>query len=1182
MAPAARHAARGDRSLDTLAPDLWSTLAGVLRLQGAAFAQVLHVHNRFAVALAIVLIAGLSEGIAQSIVLFANRVTPARFVLSAATNALLFVFGYVFLVSSTFAICLAPGAPHLSFSTLLLVIAFSYAPRVFAFWAALPYLGNQLLWVLRGWHLLAMVVGVAAAGHVARVDAFICVALGWLGTVVAQHTYGRPIANLGVRCLNAAAGTTLIDDEQLAIDRAGSTMMGAVKASTGAASRSDRLQSVIGAIAVVLLTVVVVLALVPVRDSVFGWYGRIPLELRLPLDLVWLAFIAALVAALLAPVETLGWWAGWYGETLKPPADRDPLDVAKARQAVSRYVVYLDGISQSSSHYTPDIETFLDAFAPRLPERVRLIRGLMVYSVLNRPLDSDPVFSHFWKLVDAIRLKNGNSLLGMFINLRNVLIVAVSADQRYGPLYNFGIARLVYDALIADGYDPKSGMPVTLVGYSGGGQMAAASAAVLKRAIDAPIDVISLGGVMSGNSRFLELEQLYHLVGSKDGVERLGPMLFPSRWKIFPLSYWNRAVHLGRITFVPLGPVGHQVPGGMLDANAVLPDGRTNLGQTLDIIDRILRGTWASPAPLSAPKASNYDRYVEAAWNLPDYYPLERTVDAQRYRPIGEWMGRLILPKPEERASVRGAWFEVHHAAEDQRDLVGRTVKLRWSDEPEVQELVRAVTRDVNFSAEADYASHYGGLVMPVRLNHVRLVDPLESLAGSHPTDDAIVMLSGPVERRDEDGVVLQIARHPVQISGRYYALFRFVEALAGDHFRVVHFNRSSHDFNGPEEIVRLPPVVSDCEGREPSSTRALERTALNTAGWYAYGAPDANGEFVVRALAPRALLRVAPESVQPGGIAAYGAVRKMAWDDIVARKGTMRSVLFGGSPSGWSVGSKALLVHVYGGIGGTQREATASALIYFGHFAYGLAEVVMDPLAGESRFEIVYHQVYTQNGDGLIAGPLHWSRYMGDRQFGWAGLRPVCDLLFKLDAFGEDFEIDAAPSGSALSGLVLQLEAMTARYRIGDGTGGTFVGPANNCSQDANHALFSTLRRLQQFIEAHPAFDDWESSSSADAQRYRVLVQLSRELSRKLQPFGSPRADWSANEFNLGSTLEDAPLQSLLAGLTSWRVVLPRLAADTMLGTFLRHGAAVWLLTTDQIGGEHPEVEPVAPTTIF
>jgi predicted Abi (CAAX) family protease len=1163
-------------------PDIWSTLGGVLQLQPAAFAETLHLHSRFMIAVAIVLLAGLSEALAQSIVLFANRVTPARFFLSAVTNAVLFAFGYLFLVASTYAVCLLPGTAHIPFPSLVLVIAFGYAPRVFAFWAALPYLGNALLWVLRGWHLLAMVVGVAAVAHVARIDGFAYVAVGWLVTVVAQHTFGRPIAAFGARVLNAAAGVNLINDEQAAIQQAGTSMMGAVKPSTGAASRTERLQSVVGAVLVVALTVIVALALVPVRDSVFGWYNNIPRVYRLPFDLVWIGLIGTLVASLLAPVETLGWWAGWYGDALQPPEDRDALDAARSRAGVSRYVVYLDGISQSSSSYTPDIETFLDALAPQLPDDVRLVRGIMVYSVLNRPLDSDPVFFRFWAFIDAMRIKHVNSLLGMFINLRNVLIVGVSADQRYGPLYNFGIARLVYHALLDDGYDPKSGTPVTLIGYSGGGQMAAASAAVLKRAIDAPIDVISLGGVMSGNSRFLELEHLHHLFGSKDHVQPLGAIMFPSRWKIFSLSYWNRAVRLGRITFIPLGPVGHQVPGGMLDPHLTLPDGRTSLAHTIEIIDRILRGTWASAEPAPAAKPSNYQRYVEAAWNLPDYYPLERTVDARFYRPIGDWIGRLILPKLEERAAVSGVWFEVEHADAKHQALVGRTVKLRWTDDADIQAYVRAVTRDVNFSAEADHAARCDGLVMPVRLNHRRLVDPLESLAGAHPVDDMVVMLSGPVDVRDGDDVALYIARPPVQVTGRYYAVLRFVAPADGDRFRVAHFDRGTRDFTGPEELVRLPPVVTDCDGREPSTTRGIEHAPLNADGWYAYGAPDANGEFVVRALAPRALLRVAPEAVRPGGRPAYGAIRRTAWGDIVARKGTTRSVLFGGSLGDWGNGRRALLVHVYGGIGGKQREPEASALIYFGHFAYGVAEVVDDPLAGEPRFEIVYDQVYTQNGDGLTAGLVHWSRYMGDRQFGWSGLRPTCDLLMNLDAFDEDYEFEGLRQPSALSKLCSQLEAMTARYRIGDGTGGTFVGPANNCSQDANHALFSTLRRFQDSVEAHPSFETWQNEVPAQAARYRALVAIAKDLAKKLQPFGSPRADWSTNEFNLGSTLEDAPIASVLTGLMSWRVVLPRLASDTMLGTFLRHGAAVWVLCADQIGGDHPEIEPVAPSTIF
>ncbi|MGK7927438.1 MAG: hypothetical protein AB4290_19720 [Spirulina sp.] len=101
----------------------------------------------------------------------------------------------------------------------------------------------------------------------------------------------------------------------------------------------------------------------------------------------------------------------------------------------------------------------------------------------------------------------------------------------------------------------------------------------------------------------------------------------------------------------------------------------------------------------------------------------------------------------------------------------------------------------------------------------------------------------------------------------------------------------------------------------------------------------------------------------------------------------------------------------------------------------------------------MLYHQVYTHNVRGLIAGNMHWSLYMGDRQWGFLGTRPVCDLLVKLDAFTADFEFDGQKN-SALRATIAQLEAMMARYRIGDGTGATYVGPANNCAQDSNQAL--------------------------------------------------------------------------------------------------------------------------------
>jgi predicted Abi (CAAX) family protease len=242
---------------------------------------------------------------------------------------------------------------------------------------------------------------------------------------------------------------------------------------------------------------------------------------------------------------------------------------------------------------------------------------------------------------------------------------------------------------------------------------------------------------------------------------------------------------------------------------------------------------------------------------------------------------------------------------------------------------------------------------------------------------------------------------------------------------------------------------------------------------------------------------------------------------------------------------------------------------------------VIRDPLSDDLRFEIHYYQVYTHNTDGLIAGVLHWSRYMGDRQFGWAGVRPVCDLLIKYEPFTGYFDFDTLRT-SPLNSMLAQLEAMTARYRIGDGTGGTYVGAANNCSQDSNQALFASINILQQRIrENRSGLETWFRSHPQQEQEYRQLLKLKKALKRDLQPLELPRSDWLKNEFNLGTTLEDQPLRNLVTGLGSWRMLLPRLASDTIIHTFLRQGADVWVLQTNQIGGHDPDISPIAPMTL-
>jgi len=1267
-------------------------IGGAFSLNPDVFQTVVRLPQGQTVSLLVVLFAGLSLSVGQSIILFANQVKPVRFILSLILNAILFVFGFLFLVLSTWLIGWLPGFVRLPWGDLVIGLGLGYAPLLFSFLGAMPYAGAPVLNLLSVWHLLAMVVGVSAIAQISAGSAFAYVALGWFALHLLRGTIGQPIARIGQSLTRRVAAVEVVRKRSELAERldAGMEMrlasagaapsLSPSEPSLGSGGRSALpppqelpppsfsavaspsasaavlpmespdnpqsrfvhwLQSIpqliqLAAIllGMILLFLLVGLLLRPIRNNLFGWYETLPRLFRWLFDLTWIGVVAMVFAGLLAPLETLGWWAGWFGDGV----ETDDSDIPTPRTAtaqnadISRYMVYLDGVGQSGEAYTPDVVDFIEALQLALPKDVAFVQGLIMYSVRNQSLVENRPLAWVWRLADQMRWENPMALLGFMVNLRNAWVVAVSADKRYGPIYNQGIAQILYNGLVRQGYQPGDRTPITLLGYSGGAQMAAAAAPYLKRALGADIEVISLGGVMSANNQFLKLGHLYHLVGEKDSVEALGPFLFPGRREFFGLSYWNRAMRKGKITEVNLGPMGHQVPGGIMDPQAFLPDGESHLNYTISVILSILEGRLLVTAPQQHKRPSNYELYKQADFNDYRYYPLDQAVDGQWYRPIAPWMGRLILPQLDERDWAAGVWFEVHHADRGYESLVGQRVLLRWAEDPTVQQWVRAVTQDVHFSVDAEYSSQYGGTVHPDRLNHWQQVDPLESLAGFRPTDDGVVMLDGMVRVEGSGSAssptgqeaaspihsstarlsaraeahspihtphptphtphpILSITTPPTEITGRYYALVRFEGAIANtDRYQIRHFNPVSRQFDGLAEEVRLPEVVrSPGKGSYPSTSQQIERSPLNEMGWYIYGAKDAAGWFVVQSLAPRSLLRLQPDRVVFGSRASYRYVRQEAWADAVAQKGRVSSVLCVGhrrteqiqeAIDEWKVGDRALLLHVYGGIGGNNKEPAAATPIFFGHFSYGIATVVQDPFTDERRFEINYLQVYSHNTDGIISGTLHWSRYMGDRQFGWLGTRPVCDILIKFEPFTGEFEIHGRRR-SPLSLMVTQLNAMTARYRIGDGTGATYVGPANNCAQDSNQALFASIRALSDAIATNQTLlQEWLATNPAQAQDYQQLLDVSAKLDRKLRPLGSPRPDWEANVFNLGTTLEDDPLRNLWFGLGSWRSLLPRKASDAIVQVFLEHGASVWVLRTNQVGGHDPDIEPIVPIT--
>lgn len=301
------------------------------------------------------------------------------------------------------------------------------------------------------------------------------------------------------------------------------------------------------------------------------------------------ALFCLLMAMLLAPLEALGWWAGWYGDDLDEPHDDSPAPYGRRRDPTDarHFVVFLDGIAKGGSDTFDEVQALLDRLDEAYPQ-VAVLGDIMPYSVTNTELTDHRPLSHFWRFALRQKLDGSNPLIGFSINMRNVFQVLVAADRRYGPLYSRAEAQVILNSLLRSGFRPGSGMYVTLIGYSGGGQIALGSTFALKRFLRAPISLVSLGGVLASDPGLEHLDHLYRLGGSLDPIPTIGRLLFPGRWPLLFNSHWNRLKRRRRITTIAMGPMGHTGPGGYLDAESFLPDGISFLDHTAATIGKIL------------------------------------------------------------------------------------------------------------------------------------------------------------------------------------------------------------------------------------------------------------------------------------------------------------------------------------------------------------------------------------------------------------------------------------------------------------------------------------------------------------------------------------------------------------------------------------------------------------------
>jgi hypothetical protein len=308
-----------------------------------------------------------------------------------------------------------------------------------------------------------------------------------------------------------------------------------------------------------------------------------------------LFFLLVAVVALLSPFQTLGYWAGWSSNALqrRQAKRRELQENLQAQEKISQedipkyFLVFLKGIGVANAELGWRDRNFISLLEEYL-SGATVVADIFPFASDSNPLTGERAFSRMYQWMYRLRREKRVGLAATPPVIRNLFQVAVSGDPRYGSIYDLSMAREIGFSLVRQGYSLNSGIPIWLMGWSGAGQIVVGAARYLHRLFQAPVYVISIGGVILDDPAISDIEHLYHLESSRDRYPRIGDYLSPGRWKFFRHSPWNKAREEGRITVIDPGPMRHTGKDDYFDARAKLPNGQTHPERTAEVIAEIV------------------------------------------------------------------------------------------------------------------------------------------------------------------------------------------------------------------------------------------------------------------------------------------------------------------------------------------------------------------------------------------------------------------------------------------------------------------------------------------------------------------------------------------------------------------------------------------------------------------
>lgn len=188
---------------------MWLGITEAMRLNPEAFAVVMANQQPRGLILAIAVTGGASLLLGQSVILFVNRVRPARFIFSLLLNGVIFALSLAIWAVAIWATGRLLFPNDIPLLTVLQLVGLGAAPYVFGFLVLLPYAGTFIGKVLSVWSFLVVLAGLTTLAQGRLGAALICTTVGWLLIMVMSATIGRPIIYLRNRVWKLLTGADM-------------------------------------------------------------------------------------------------------------------------------------------------------------------------------------------------------------------------------------------------------------------------------------------------------------------------------------------------------------------------------------------------------------------------------------------------------------------------------------------------------------------------------------------------------------------------------------------------------------------------------------------------------------------------------------------------------------------------------------------------------------------------------------------------------------------------------------------------------------------------------------------------------------------------------------------------------------------------------------------------------------